>query len=278
MNQELIKVFVGCSANGEDAESQSVLEYTLRKHASQPVEIEWMKMSRDPNNFWYVDPGVGGWKTETWATPFSGFRWGIPERCNFEGKAIYMDSDMIIQDDIAKLWNQEFKPGKVVMAKGGDQSWRYCVALWNNAAARDVILPVSRFKAVPECHQRMMGFFSNNGEIVQSFENNWNCIDGEDYKDLNDPDIKIIHYSDMSTQPHIAAAQKRLADANLKHWFDGVVKTHWRQDLIDLFEKNLAEAIANGYPISKYIPNELYGEYNKESQKDYAHAHQWSKT
>ena len=42
-----------------------------------------------------------------WATPFSVFRWAIPHVCNFEGKAIYMDVDMIARDDIAKLWNQQ---------------------------------------------------------------------------------------------------------------------------------------------------------------------------
>lgn len=272
-----IKLFVGCSANGEDAESLAVLEYTARKHSSLPIDIEWMKMSRDPNSFWYVEPGKGGWRTETWATPFSGFRWGIPEECGFKGKAIYMDSDMIIMDDLAKLWNQKFQPGKVIMAKGGGESWRYCVALWDCENARDHILPVARFHTVPESHQRMMAFMANNQDLVQQFEGNWNCIDGESYASLDDPDIKIIHYSDMSTQPQVRHALKRLEGTGVKHWFDGQVKEHWRKDLIELFDKLLAEAEQNGYPVSKYVPNDLYGAYNKESQKDYKNAHQWSR-
>ena len=32
------------SANGEDAEAQAMLEYTLRWYASEPLEITWMKL------------------------------------------------------------------------------------------------------------------------------------------------------------------------------------------------------------------------------------------
>ena len=117
-----IRLFVGCAPNGEDAESQMVLEYTARKHSSLPVDIVWMKISSDENDFW------GGWKSELWSTPFSGFRWGIPEYCSFQGQAIYMDSDMIILQDLAELWNEPWKDRAILQSKGG---WRFCVAKWN---------------------------------------------------------------------------------------------------------------------------------------------------
>ena len=68
MSEERIKLFVGTAPNGEDAESQMVLEYTARKHCSMPIDIVWMKHSNDPMDF------RAGWKSTTWATPFSGFR------------------------------------------------------------------------------------------------------------------------------------------------------------------------------------------------------------
>ena len=92
---EHIKLFVGCAPNGEDAESQMVLEYTAKKHSSMAVEITWMKHEKE--GFW------SGWESQTWATPFSGFRWGIPAACKGKGQAIYMDSDMIIIGDLAEL-------------------------------------------------------------------------------------------------------------------------------------------------------------------------------
>src|SRR5215207_9690112 len=122
----MIRVFVGCAANHEDIESQAVLEWSIRKHASEPVSITWMQLSRDPASPW------SGWNTSQWVTPFSGFRWAIPAVCGYEGKAIYCDSDVIFMADIARLWDQEFESGKAVMAKGGN-SWRLCVSLWDCA-------------------------------------------------------------------------------------------------------------------------------------------------
>lgn len=273
-----IRVFVGTAANGEDAESQAVLEYTLRKHSSLPVEIEWMKMSRDPSSFWYTEPNApGAWQTQTWATPFSGFRWGIPAFCNYEGKAIYCDSDFIFMSDIAELWNQDFEPGKAVMAKGGENSWRYCLAVWNCEEAQKWLLPIERLRFVPESHQRMMGFFSQNMQIVQQFKGNWNCIDGENYQNLNDPEIKAIHYSDMGSQLHLKYAIPRLKAKGQTHWFDGQVRTHWRIDLQQLFDSLLEEARVNGFSVENYLPNDYYGAYNKQSQAAYTSGHQWSK-
>jgi hypothetical protein len=258
-----IKVFVGCAANGEDAESQAVLEYSLRLHASEPVDIVWMKLSRDPASFWYSD-GENGWQTQQWATPFSGFRWAIPEYCKFQGKAIYMDSDMIINADIAELWNKEFQPGKVVIQKNAPG--RLDVSLWNCAEAQNYILPLKRLQQLPNSHARMMNVFASNEKITQTFEDEWNSFDGENHK-LED--VKILHYTDMSTQPHLTRAIKRLAEAGLTHWFDGTVVPHRRKDVVLWFDVMLKEAHAHGFTTNSYIPEVPYGPYNKQSQKGY---------
>src|SRR5210317_1933596 len=142
----MIKLFVGCDPNGCDAESQMVLEYTARKHCSEDIEIVWMQHSNDPESFWH------GWNSKTWATPFSGFRWGIPAYCNFEGQAIYMDSDMIIQGDLAELWNEEWNDSSIIMGKGG---WRFCVSKWNCERAKEVLPPIEDIKSEPYAHQRL---------------------------------------------------------------------------------------------------------------------------
>jgi len=267
-----IKLFVGCSSNGEDAESLAVLEYSVRKNTKENVDITWMRANHDPDSPW------GGWDMRTWATPFSGFRWAIPEACGFEGQAIYCDSDFIFLNDLSGLWNQPFKPGVAVMAKGGEDSWRYCCAKWNCEAAitKEVLLPLSRMKKIPESHQRMMGFFSQNRQVVQPFEGSWNCIDGEN---LTADEIDALHYSDMGTQFHLKYAIPRLEKMGRKHWFDGEVRPHWRTDLQELFDQYLKEAEKAGFKVADYIPgdNASFGEYNKQSQKDYKNAHKWSK-
>jgi hypothetical protein len=258
----VIRIFIGCAPNHEDAESQSVLEWSIRKHASEPVEIEWMKLSNDPASFWH------GWNTESWATPFSGFRWAIPVRCNFEGQAIYMDSDVIVMADIAELWRQEFQPGRVAMAKGGG-SWRYCVSKWNCAAMSDCVWPVEHLKSVASAHKSMVTYFSAHPQLTQAFEGDWNCLDGEGHSNLKDGVVKAIHYTDIGTQPQLKYALPRLAAQGRKHWFDGQVRPHPRADLVALFDELLEEATVNGYGVEHYLQEPMFGEIRKAHLTNY---------
>lgn len=270
--QDTVRIFVGCDPNGADAESQAVLEWSIRKFSSLPVEITWMKLSRDPTSPYYSDPETGtGWNTRQWATPFSGFRWSIPEVCNFNGRAIYMDSDIIVLADIAKLWRQNINPGKCVLAKGASASWRYCVSLWDcMAAKKHMRQPLELWKRNPDFHNQQVTYFKNHPELVQPFIGNWNCLDGETYEYLGNlvdehPDIKAIHYTSMAHQPQLKYAIPRLAKNNQKHWFDGQVQRHWREDLIAMFDKLLDEAINEGYGPQRYLQEPPYGEVKKKS-------------
>ncbi len=256
---DTIKLFVGCAPNGEDAESQMVLEYTARKHSSLPIEITWMKHSNDPMSFWY------GWESRTWATPFSGFRWGIPAACGYQGQAIYMDSDMIILADLAELWNNPWDDHSIIQMKG---DWRTCVAKWNCERAGKVLPPIDQIKSVPNAHQQLFSGLQQNPHLQQSFDRQWNNFDGE-----NDPldQIKILHYTDMSTQPHGKYAMTRLEAEGRKHWFDGEFRAHRRPDVEALFDKYYNEAVASGMMATDYYSTDpsTWVEYNKESQKGY---------
>lgn len=262
----MIKIFVGCAPNHEDAESQAVLEWSIRKHASEPVEIEWMMLSRDPKSYYFSDGGEG-WQTAEWATPFSGFRWGIPERCGFEGRALYMDSDIIVMADIAELYHQDFQPGKFIMAKGGN-SWRFCVALFDCAAARKFAMPLHRAKTTRDGHKMMIQELTGS-HYVQPFVGDWNCLDGENHTDLRDGVMKALHYTDMSTQPQLRYAIPRLAAAGRHHWYNGRFKLHPRDDVMKLFDEMLTEANIHDFIIDSYLKTPLYGEINKRSLKDY---------
>lgn len=259
-----IRIFVGCAANHEDIESQAVCEWSIRKHSSLPVEITWMKLSRDPASPFYSNPETGaGWNTETWATPFSGFRWAIPHLCNYEGQAIYFDSDFLVLGDIAGLWNQPFNTGKAVMAKGGG-SWRYCCSKWNCAVAKDHLWPIEMLRSAPEAHKAMTARFTG-ATFIQAFWGEWNVLDGKGFDDISDPSIEAIHYTSMSHQPQLRYAIPRLAAQGRKHWYDGETRQHWRNDLLNLFDDLLAEAVANGYPPERYAQDPIFGDYTKRS-------------
>jgi hypothetical protein len=259
-SESRIKLFVGCAPNGEDAESQMVLEYTARKNSSLPIDITWMKHNKDPDSIW------GGWNSQTWATPFSGFRWAIPEACDFKGQAIYMDSDMIILGDLAELWNEPFnQQAPIIMMKGG---WRTCVAKWDCLTAKHVLPKVKEMKPEPYAHQMLFEELKKYPRLQQTFDRQWNNFDGE-----NDSfgDIKILHYTDMSTQPHLKYAFSRLKSEGRSHWFDGTIREHRRQGVQLLFDSMYFEALDSGMSPQDYysLDSSKWIGYNKESQKGY---------
>lgn len=266
MTNENIKVFVGCDPNNCDLEQMMVLEYSIRKHTQHAVDIIWMQLSSDPNSPWYTNPeSLEGWRTEKWATPFSGFRWTIPESCNFQGRAIYMDADVIVLCDIAELWLHPMADENIVIAKGGKSTARLCTCVWNCAAAKNVLPSIKELQSDPESHKKLMQLIKDKPNLVQNYNDTYNCIDGED---LPIDQIKILHYSDMGTQFTHQYSVPRLAKVEQTHWFDGEILPHPRKDLIELFDQYYQEALDNGYKLSDYETS-YFGEFKKATQTKY---------
>lgn len=265
-NQEPIRIFVGCDPNNSDLEQMMVLDYSIHKHTQQPVQIIWMQLSHDPNSAWYADPATGnGWRTQDWATPFSGFRWAIPEYCGFTGRAIYMDADMLVLSDINELWQHPITGDAVVAAKGNGDLMRLCTCVWDCAKAQAVLPPLAKLQADPNSHQHMMRLFREHPEWVEVYQDHFNCVDGEE---LPIEAIKILHYSDMGTQFSHRYSLPRLQQEGGQHWFDGQILPHPRQDLAALFDQYYHEALAAGYTVENYR-TEPFGAFNKKSHKRY---------
>ncbi len=262
-----IKVFIGCDPNNCDLEQMMVLDYSIRKHTQHSVDIIWMQLSHDASSFWYSDSESNkGWKTEKWATPFSGFRWAIPEYCQFKGKAIYMDTDVIVLDDLSLLWQHPIEANAIVAAKGGKSSARLCTCVWDCEKAKSYIPNIDDLKANPDSHQNLMKLIQQQPSLVQPYTDHFNCIDGEN---LDIESIKILHYSDMGTQFSHKYAIPRLEQSQLKHWFDGEIIPHPRADLTALFDQYYQEALSAGYKLDDYRV-QPYGSFNKASQKKYS--------
>lgn len=256
-----IKIFVGCAANDEDLESQVVLEYTIKEFASQPVDIVWMQLSRDPRSPFYSAPEKNeGWATERWATPFSGFRWAIPALCGFQGKGIYIDSDFLVRADISNLWNQPFLPNRVIIARGDG---RFCCAMWDCEAAKQHLPAFETLQRNPNSHSMMQQYFANtHSRLVQPFaDGDWNRIDLDLPQGIDAPNIKAIHYTRMERQLQLKHSLPRLKAEGRKHWFDKQTKPHDRPDLQDMFDAYLVKAKDEGHTIEDYRHRPPYGAY-----------------
>lgn len=230
------------AAGGEDAESQAVLEYSLRQHASEPLDIVWLSVG---------EPPMDGWNTRGWSTPFSGLRWAIPALCGFEGRAIYLDSDMIAMGDVAELWGQEIPEGKAVLAKGEGRKLRTCVMLMDCQALGAWLPPLKDVKRLAD-GRHFNDRLGERPDLVGQIAGLWNCVDLKSCAGLDDPALRLIHYSSIAHQPHMRHAIARLKAQGRSHWYDGERFPHWRPELVALFDRLLPEAIAEGYLPESY--------------------------
>ena len=262
-----VRIFVGCDSNDCDLEQMMVLEYSLRKHATLTLDISWMRLSTQSVSPWYSAPSTAeGWRTQHWATPFSGFRWAIPALCHYQGRAIYMDTDILALGDIAELWRAPIVEPAVVLAKPEQRSFRFCVSLWDCARARPHLPPIEALQSAPEAHARCGRYFASHPELVGAIDPAYNCVDGEG---IGVEHIRMLHYSDMATQFSHRHAWPRLAREGKTHWFDGKLLPHPRRDLETLFERHLQEAYATGRTLDDYRNPHPVGALRKKSERRY---------
>lgn len=234
---ERIRLFVGSSPHGMDAETEMALAWSVAKNCSMPVDITWMRATDHRGDLW------GGWNREQWATPFSGFRWAVAEAAGGAGRAIYMDNDLLVLGDLAELWNADMG-GKPIMAR-----WpgRLCVSVWDCAAALDILPSIAAMKADPSSHARLQDSIERG--YIAKLDPLWNCLDGET---VPLDEIKGLHFTDMSTQPAAELAVQRLSGQGREHWFRGTRYQHVRPDAVALFHRHVREAIDAGYRLDDY--------------------------
>lgn len=91
----MIRVFIGYDSR--EAVAFSVLSHSIHRHASQPVSIAPLMLSQLTDTF--TRP-----RDPLQSTDFSFSRFLTPYLCDYQGWAIFTDCDMIVLDDIAKLW------------------------------------------------------------------------------------------------------------------------------------------------------------------------------
>ena len=239
----MIKLFIGSSSKGEDKDIEIAYEYSINQNTKEDVQIEWMRQSDDPKSYW------GCWETHTWPTPFSGFRWGIPEFCNFEGRAIYTDCDMINFRDMKELWETDLE-GKPIAARKGQRfgGHEFCVMVIDCAKMKDLIIPKERLMKISESHQRYIYTFSGQSHHVKDLDPRWNVLDGEDKKF---EDMYQLHFTNMATQPWKPG------------WYTGQPMKHPREDVVKMYYKKVGEAKLAG--MQPYTPGKDYptlNEYN----------------
>lgn len=99
----MLKIFVGVDSN--ETVAYHVLANSIMRQSSVPVSIIPLMIGQLP----MTRP-----RDVHQSTEFSFSRFLVPYLCDYKGKAIFMDCDMIVRMDIADLWKQTSDNGAAV--------------------------------------------------------------------------------------------------------------------------------------------------------------------
>lgn len=173
-----------------------VLEYSIRKHASLTVEIFPMHLSG-------VEIPLPKDQRNQPRTPFSFQRLIIPEIAGFRGRAIYLDSDMQVFQDIRELWTMPFNGADLLAAREPDASGRkpqFSVMLLDCDRLRwDIREIVARLDSGALTYEKLMYEMAVAEHVSADISPDWNSL--ERYEEGK---TRLLHYTDMSTQPWIS--------------------------------------------------------------------------
>jgi hypothetical protein len=237
-----IRLFVGTSARNEDLEAEMVLEYTARKHCSQPLEITWMRQAKK-------GPWSGWASSVNNRTPFSSFRWSLPAVCGYQGRAIYTDVDFFFTADLAELWQQAI-PGVALVRNPSGKLSTSCI-LFDCARAKGHVPDIAALRAMPDAHSTLLNYFRAHPELLAATAGNWDCPDLKGTT-LADPAVKAVHFTRIETQLHLKYAVPRLKAEGRAHWYTGEVFEHPNSELRTHYDELLREALAAGYTLDQY--------------------------
>ncbi|NEQ48943.1 MAG: glycosyl transferase [Leptolyngbya sp. SIO3F4] len=203
---ETVRVYVG--ADRSQLLAVKVLEHSIQRHSSLPVEVHPMvdlpiRVPKDPKN----------WKR----TGFSFSRFCIPSLAGYQGKALYLDADMLVFRDIASLWSIPFDGAKVIIQeelpeahqktqkKFGAPTKRIkqCSVMLLDCERLDWRVEdiIDSFDREEYDYEKLMYHLCilEEADIKYAVPFEWNSLEFYESNKTG-----LIHYTDMATQPWVS--------------------------------------------------------------------------
>jgi hypothetical protein len=188
-----IRVFVGATAV-QDLPVR-VLEYSIR--ARTPMDVEVVPLYKTGLTVPEAkDPGNRS------RTPFSFQRFLIPEAAGYRGRAIYLDSDMLVLDDMRELWTQPFGEAEVaaIRTQAKDPTARFSVLLLDcNRLRWKIGEIVAALDSGALNYQKLMYEMSWGPRVEGLVDPRWNTLDRYEAGKT-----ALLHYTDSARQPWVS--------------------------------------------------------------------------
>lgn len=204
---DTLHIWVGSDKFQHAAGAEKVLEHSIRKHATCPVQMHWMRSGDAP--LWaaseFGDPGTWklgrpvdhAWPKRGWGTPFSSFRFAIPELMGFQGRAVYMDADMVVLGDVRELLERPLRrPWTCIDPRITDVSIIDCAAFQSPRWPS-----ISTMKPSGASAGHYVGLLNQLGWIDPTLPPTWNCRDGT-HTDGWNSETRLLHFTVVPTQPY----------------------------------------------------------------------------
>jgi lipopolysaccharide biosynthesis glycosyltransferase len=203
-SQTTIRVFIG-SGEASLIECKTAI-HSLRKHTTRALDIYVFNGTHNAVRLNDEEPFLAPMSLRIKyrnITEFSLYRFLIPELCDFQGKAIYIDSDTVCLSDIGELFDTPME-GADFLAKHeaypGEELWGLSVMLIDCGRCRfDLEQTVDEVDAglysMSDFSCMSPRFLSQHAYKIGRLDPAWNVFDKWDSH------TKLIHYTNLDTQP-----------------------------------------------------------------------------
>ena len=196
----MIKVFIGYDS--KETVAFHVLSHSIHARASQPVMIAPLMLSE-------LQAVFKRDRNALQSTEFSFSRFLVPYLSNYEGWSMFCDCDMLILDDIAKLWalrderfavqcvKHEHVPAEQIkflnqpQSKYAKKNWS-SVMLFNNANCKALTPDYVNAASGLELHQfKWLG----DDQLIGEIPHRWNhLVDYDPPAPISE--LSLIHYTE----------------------------------------------------------------------------------
>jgi len=220
-----LKIFIGWDSR--EPEAAEVCEYSIKKHATVPVEIHFLKQAElRAREIYTREPDLQS------STEFTFTRFLVPYLCNYRGNAVFVDCDFLFEHDIKELFEcannsaavsvvqHDYQPTNTIKMDGKTQ-YQYPRKNWSSLMLFNCAHPDCQ-TLTPEIVSSQTGEFLHRfnwtGYEIGSLDKTWNWLVNW-YHEPQDGKPKAIHYTEGGP------------------WFPNYVKTEYGGNWIQAYNE-----------------------------------------
>jgi hypothetical protein len=183
---DILKVFIG--VDSRNPIDYTILQHSIHRHAKQPVSVTPLIIEQLPIK-------------RRGLTDFTYTRYLVPYLCGFKGKAVFLDSDMVVMDDINELIKYSDAPVSVVKS---EQRFEWTSLMVFDCKNNQCKTLTPEWISNIENHPQKLDWATHIGDVPAE----WNHIIGYDDKSEMEK-AKILHYT-MGTPAFIEILESEL--------------------------------------------------------------------